>query len=121
MIGTSGIGNTPGDRHDAHKLGTVEERHLPVEEHHVGPDGAKGVERGNAVARFVDILDAAIDQEIADHLAHILIVVDHQHAQRLDAIRQLFLRQLGRHCRPHRGLPLPCGAAGITGNRCLAG
>src|SRR5262249_5814139 len=66
--------------HDAHKLGAAEERHLPVEDHHVGADGANSVERGNAVARFVDIFDAAIDQEIADHLAHVLMSTTSTHS-----------------------------------------
>ena len=80
--------------HDAHQFRSVQQRHLPVEDHDVGTDRADGIKRGNAVAGFTDVLDAAIDQEIADHLAHVLIVVDHQHTECLDAIREVLFRQL---------------------------
>ena len=88
----SGIGNTPGERtmrtSSAPLNSGISQSRITTS----GPDGANDVERGDAVARLVDVLDAAIDQEIADHLAHVLIVVDHQHAQRLDDLRDIFLR-----------------------------
>ena len=34
-------------------------------------------------ARLVDVLDADIDQDVADDLPHVLIVVDDQHRDRL--------------------------------------
>ena len=49
----------------------------------------------DAVRRLVDVLDAAIDEQVADHLAHVLVVVDDQNAQRLDGVLNLVLRSLG--------------------------
>ena len=45
-----------GRAHDAHQLGAVEQRQFPIEDHDVGREGADGVEPGDAVAGFVDVL-----------------------------------------------------------------
>ena len=95
MMGTSGTGNHARRAHDAHELGAAQQRHLPIEDHDIGAEGSNGIEGGDAVAGLEDIFDAAIQQKIADHLAHVLIVVDHQHAEWLDAIRDFLLRQPG--------------------------
>src|SRR4029078_7217827 len=67
--------------HDAHEFGAVEQRQLPIEDHHVGPDGADRIEPGDAVARFVNLAHADVDEQIAHDLAHELVVVDHKHSK----------------------------------------
>ena len=56
-----------------------------------GAEGADGVEPGDAVAGFVDVLHADVEQEIAHDLAHVGVVVDHQDAERLDQRLDLVL------------------------------
>ena len=93
-----------GRAHDAHEFGAVEQRHLPVEDHDIGREHADGFEPGDAVARLVDVPDADIDQEIAHDLAHVRVVVDHQHAERLDELLDaLFDMKSSRSTRPIGG------------------
>ena len=81
MIGTSGTGNTP------------------VEDHDVGREHADGLEPGDAVGRFVDVLHAQIDQQVAHDLAHELVVVDDQNLDRVDELFEL-VRQKRSHDAP---------------------
>ena len=83
--------------HDAHELGPVQHRQVPVEDHHVGCQRTDHVEPGDAIARFIDHADADIHQEVAGDLAHVLVVVDDQYAQALNYRVEMTFRLYLQH------------------------
>ena len=82
MIGTPGSGNDPGERTWRTNSGAVDARHFPVEQHDVGRDRADHLESDRAVAGFVDLGAADGEQQRADDLAGIVLVVDDQDLDR---------------------------------------
>ena len=84
MIGTSGIGNTPGERtmrtNSAPLSSGISQSRITMS----GPTVRIASSAGDAVARLVDLAHADIDQQSAHDLAHELVVVDDQHAEALD-------------------------------------
>ena len=67
-----------GRAHDAHQLGAVEQRHLPVEDHHVGAMILLHLDAGRAVVGGDDA-EALRRQLELDEAKHPGLVVDSQH------------------------------------------
>jgi hypothetical protein len=61
----------------------------------------------------VDVLDAEIDQDVADDLPHVLVVVDNQHRQ--------CLHELVDAAVTHRIMPRPTRRSGASAARLKAG
>jgi hypothetical protein len=80
----SGMAKHAGRTHDAHELGTVEQRHFPVQHDDVGRGVADHFQRGDAVAGVEYLLHADIGEQVAHDVAHERIIGHHQHAELLD-------------------------------------
>ena len=78
MIGTLGRVSRPGVRM---MRATSLPRQLPFQHHDIGIGGPDRLEDRKRLVDLVDLLDAYVDQQIADELTQVLIVFDDQHAE----------------------------------------
>ena len=74
----------------AHEFAAGQLRHFPVEHDDVGNDLRNGFEPVDAVGGLMHVLDADREQQAADHLAHVIVVVDQEHLGGGDQIADAF-------------------------------